>query len=143
MKRWVLVADAARARLFESNAAGTALNEMLGWIHPETREGDTREDTGGGRLFRSGRQASHYQGDNIMAPIERETRNFARALARELNTAYRDHRYEELVLVAPPRMLGELRQQLDDAVEAHLAGTLDKDLTRLPATGIARHLQLH
>lgn len=42
--------------------------------------------------------------------------------------------------MAPPRMLGELRRYLNDEVDAHLAGALDKDLTRMPAARIAQQL---
>lgn len=40
--------------------------------------------------------------------------------------------YESLIVVAPPRTLGELRKHYDKSVEARLIGEVDKDLTKHP-----------
>jgi protein required for attachment to host cells len=42
--------------------------------------------------------------------------------------------------VAPPAFLGELRAELGPAAGRKLAGSLDRDLVKLPLAEIAEHL---
>ncbi len=59
-----------------------------------------------------------------------EERRFAASLAADLNAAAHDGRYEHLIVVAPPRILAELRQDLSSEAKARLQAEIDKDLTR-------------
>ena len=43
-------------------------------------------------------------------------------------------------LVAPPKMLGDLRAELTEAVRAVLYAELDKDLTKTPVKELPGHL---
>jgi protein required for attachment to host cells len=49
--------------------------------------------------------------------------------------------YEALVVVAPPRTLGELRRHYHKEVERRLLGELTKDLTNVPVAEIEQILQ--
>ena len=42
------------------------------------------------------------------------------------------NRFEKLVLVAPPRVLGELRQELHKEVQDRIVGEVPKTLTNHP-----------
>ena len=44
--------------------------------------------------------------------------------------------FESLIVIAPPRTLGELRKHYHSEVSARLAGELDKDLTNHPIPDI-------
>ncbi len=55
----------------------------------------------------------------------------AEAVARELEAA-RCAGLKSVVLVAPPRALGDLRAACTDEVRALVTHELDKDLSRLP-----------
>lgn len=52
----------------------------------------------------------------------------------------RAHRgdFEQLIVVAPPSTLGELRQHYHKAVEERLLGEIDKEATNLPPDEIAQ-----
>jgi protein required for attachment to host cells len=39
---------------------------------------------------------------------------------------------KEIILIAPPRVLGELRKQLSAKARTKVKGEIDKDLTRHP-----------
>ena len=54
---------------------------------------------------------------------------FARELADWLKAAHQAKAYERLILVAPPRTLGDLRQHLDPQVAKQVTAEIDKDLT--------------
>lgn len=45
-----------------------------------------------------------------------------------------------ILLVAPPKALGTLREQLSARVKAHLEGEIAKDLVKMPVDEIGRHI---
>ena len=48
--------------------------------------------------------------------------------------------FDDLVLVAPPKALGELRAALDVRVQGHVTAELGKDLTHLTVHEMHDHL---
>jgi len=57
---------------------------------------------------------------------------FARHLAAALDDAVTARRPHRVVLVAPPRFLGHLRESVSTPVRALIGASLDHDLTVLP-----------
>ena len=72
------------------------------------------------------------------APIRRRRRTrsrwqvFARQLAAALDEAVAARRPHRVVLVAPPRFLGHLREALSKPVSALVGASLDHDLSAVP-----------
>jgi len=66
-------------------------------------------------------------------------RTFAREVGRYLDRARLDHRFDQLVLVAPPKFLGVLRKELDKEVEKLVADELPKDLAGFSARELERY----
>lgn len=52
-------------------------------------------------------------------------------LAKVLDKAREERRFERLVLIAPPEMLGDLRNSLPDQVRRHVVHEINKDLSEL------------
>ncbi|MGD9737829.1 MAG: host attachment family protein [Bauldia sp.] len=65
---------------------------------------------------------------------------FAKDIATMLYRAAHAGGYESLVIVAPPRTLGELRAELHSEVRSRLIAEIDKDLTGHPIASIERIL---
>lgn len=65
---------------------------------------------------------------------------FNRRLALWLNNQALNHRFEQLVLVADPVSMGELRPQLHPQVSTRTLAEITKDWTRLGIQDIARAL---
>ncbi|MCH4892817.1 MULTISPECIES: host attachment family protein [unclassified Sphingomonas] len=65
---------------------------------------------------------------------------FAAEAAETLRMGALANQYEQLIIVAPPRTLGEMRKHYHKEVEARLAGELAKDLTDHPIPEIERLL---
>jgi protein required for attachment to host cells len=65
---------------------------------------------------------------------------FAGEIAAALYQSAHAGRFEQLILVAPPKVLGELREQLHEEVRSRIAAELPKDLTSQPIPEIARTL---
>lgn len=126
---WILVGDGRRAMVLRNE--GLAESPNLHCI--ATRENDnppTREQGSDapGRAFASvGAMRSSVDTTDWH---DQEERRFAASLAADLNAAAHEGRYQHLIVVAPPRILAELRQDLSGEARACLRAEIDKDLTR-------------
>lgn len=72
-----------------------------------------------------------------------EGRHFVASIAEELLQAHREQLFDRLVLVAPPRALGELRPLLHHEVAATVAAELAHDMTRTPPKQLEALLAQH
>ncbi len=70
-----------------------------------------------------------------------EEERFAAETAELLRKRALRNEFESLIIVAPPRTLGELRKHYHKEVEKRLAGEIAKDLTGHPVTEIEKILQ--
>ena len=71
----------------------------------------------------------------------RERERFADHVAGILSEVWDKGTHDRILLAAGPRMLGQLRQVLPEAVAAALMADLDKDLVKIPTPELPRHLQ--
>ena len=93
-----------------------------------------------GRSFESGNPAHHAVGErHDLHRMAKDT--FARLVAEQLNAASARDEFDELLLVAPPRALHELREALDPATKAKLVGTLERDLVKTPDHELSPHVR--
>ena len=70
-----------------------------------------------------------------------EEDRFAADTAELLRKRALRNEFESLIIVAPPKTLGELRKHYHKEVEKRLAGEVAKDLTSHPVTEIEKILQ--
>jgi protein required for attachment to host cells len=71
---------------------------------------------------------------------EFEKERFAHQVAQVLNKARAMGRFDRLVLVAPPKALGHLRDELDKQTRGLVTAELDKDLTHAETRELTEHL---
>lgn len=127
---WIVVADGARGRILAASGAEPALS-LVRELESEAARKRTRElgTERPGRVRESAMTARH-----AMEPRadwhRQEEEKFAALLAQEL--AHAEAQFDALILVAPPRALGDLRQALDAASRKRVVGELAKDLTSVP-----------
>lgn len=137
---WVLVADSARARIFNWSDAEGPLEELHDLINPEGRlkEAELAAARPGVAFSSKGHQSGHP----MQAPSLTDTAadQFARALADALKGGLDQHDCERLVIVAPPAFLGLVRSHLDRRTEKAVVASIDRDLTREPANAILSRL---
>ena len=72
---------------------------------------------------------------------QQEEDRFAADIAETLKARALDGDFEALIVVAPPRTLGELRKHYHKEVERRLLGEVPKDLVNVPVAEIERILQ--
>jgi protein required for attachment to host cells len=131
-KTWIVVAHDAGARVFGNQGPGTGLDLLEEIEHPLGRARDREINTDRpGRSFRkdSGdpRRAAMSRSES---PHEHAVAGFARDLAGRLQQGRVQNEFARLVLVAPPRFLGLLRQSLDAPTADLVVGSINKDLAR-------------
>jgi len=139
-KTWILIADGARARIVEQDGPGAALKDALGFgyaaSHAPTR--DFGSDKAGRGMGRDG--SSHHTKAAKIDWHTYEKHVFAIHLAEELDKAHGKGAFDDLVLVAPPKALGELRAALGPNVKQQVAAELGKDLTHVSLHDLSDHL---
>lgn len=137
---WVLVADGARARILSATGWGSGLAAV-----GETIEGDRRPSREQG-VERPGRVHDRSgPGRHAMEPKvdwhEFGKQQFAKQMAAHLNRAAQSKAFDRLVIVAPPKALGDLRAALDKRTSDLILAELAKDLTNVAEHDLAKHLE--
>ena len=137
---WILIADGARARILCSEGWGSGLTPVTGEIEGGRRPTNEIGTERPGRVHdRAG------PGRHAMEPRvdwhEFEKQQFAKQMAKHLNQAAKRKAFDRLVLVAPPRALGDLRATLDKQTSTMVMAELDKDLTHVSDHDLPAHLE--
>jgi len=71
---------------------------------------------------------------------DQEERSFLRDVAKRLDAELTAGQFKSLVVVAPPRALGVLRQAYSPALRQAIRAEIDKDLVKIPVHEIEKHL---
>ena len=139
-RSWIVIADGAQARILENHGPGKGLIPLPGQaMHKTPRPSRDINSDRPGRShdrFGPGRHAMEPPSD----PHREEKRRFADLLAEHLNAAALEQSYDRLILVAPAKTLGDLRQALSKEAAARIDGELSKDLTKIPDHDLPGHL---
>lgn len=140
MKTWVVVASAARARLFEVAGRQKPWKEIVDLVNADDRL--SRQDFTSdkpGRAVNTAR-GQHHTMEPTVDPKEWAAGLFARDLAKRLEAGLHERRYERLIIVAPPHFLGLLRQEMGDALAGAVEHEVHKDLTREEGGALQAHV---
>lgn len=138
---WILLADASRARIFEHSRSLRSLKLVFEDDRPELRDKERMRDSDRpGRVRESVGRTRHGLQPHTTTD-QRIREHFSRELAERLQLGANEHRFGQLLLVAPPAMLGALRSHLDEGLRARIIAEVDKDLTKIPAHELPEHLE--
>ena len=130
---WIVAADASRARVLQVSGREQRLEEIEDLLNPEGRMHDRELVSDSlGRWSGPDRPGGNSMPDPV-SPSEHVVQAFAKRVGTYLDKARTDHRFEALVLVAPPKFLGTLRAELTKEVEKLVVRELPKDLSSLSA----------
>jgi len=130
---WILIANAAHARLLEQEPAGWP-SVLQTLEHPRSRM--LGSELGGDKAGRelSGRGFDGAAFEPRVDTQHKEQQHFAHELARLLEEGGRERRYDAVHVFASSPFLGRLNQELGPATRRLLMGSHDVDLT---AVGLA------
>lgn len=125
---WVVVASSTHCRIFAHHKHNAPLEELEDLVHPKGRLPDRELTTDKpGRAFDSTGAGRHGMGQPV-SPSEQESVRFAKEVASRIDAARKAHAFDRLLLVADPRFLGYLRQELSPATRQCLAEEIPKNL---------------
>jgi protein required for attachment to host cells len=132
---WVLIADARGARIF------SFLDKNGQWTLHDTLNGDGSghpdQTANGGPKASEHKGALHGHGEADAK--EAQERRFAHTLAHVLEKGHGTQAFSKLVLVAPPKLLGDLRENLTRGLQSAVVSELHKDYTH---SGVAELITL-
>lgn len=150
---FVLVADGRKSLFFRNDGDGVYPNLKVEAAEerPNPKDSDQKTDlAGGSSSTQGGGNSPQVQGGGQFAQSrgsmdeadyhQQEEDRFAAELAEMLTRRALAQEFEKLVVVAPPKMLGELRKHYHKEVESRLVGELAKDLTGHPVDEIEKAL---
>jgi protein required for attachment to host cells len=106
------------------DADGQARSTQSGQGAPSVAQNGSMHARGGGAQFAESRGSFETTDYHQM-----EEDRFAHETAEMLKKAAMGKEFEQLIIIAPPRTLGELRKHYHKEVASRLAGELAKDLT--------------
>jgi protein required for attachment to host cells len=136
---WVVVCDGAKALLLENIGDEKFPNLKTQNVHeqevPKTHELGT--DAPGRAISSVGSARSSMEQTDWHTQSEER---FLKTLAAHLDHAVQTGQIKSLIVIAPPRALGVLRQAYSVNLRHAVRAELDKDLVRLPVYDIEKHL---
>jgi len=137
---WVVVADHRHARIYEFEQPNGALVEVqhLEQLDARRRKGELVSDRPG-RAFSSVGVRRHGL-EPPVDPKEQENIRFAKQVADQLEAGRVEGRFDSLILVADPQVLGLLRQKLTPACRELIREEISKNLGRFNAREVRSHL---
>jgi protein required for attachment to host cells len=136
---WVVVCDGAKALVLENAGDEKFPNLKTREVYEEEAPMTHEQGTDApGRAINSvgARRSAMDQTDWH----EQQENRFLRRLVTHLEAAVNAGEARSLIVVAPPRALGILRQAYSPNLRAALREEIDKDLVKLPVHEIERHL---
>ena len=135
----VAVFDAGHARFFEYKPAHghlvPVLEDVASGLHHDRRDIEADRP---GRGFSSGGQHHSYESEHD--PRKLEKHDFVRAIALALDDTLDKHAFGKLVVVAPPRAIGEFRSLASDKLKRILWREVPKEYANLPDAELTKQL---
>ena len=138
-KVWYAIADGGRARFVERDEGGayrTIVSFESADVHRKAR--DLVSDAPG-RAMESATPARSAV-EPRQDPKRAAKDDFVKLVADKLASEHGRSAFDQLVLVAPPRVLTELKQKLAKPVADLVVKDLQKDLTKVPDHDLTEHL---
>lgn len=136
---WVLVCDGVKALFLRNDGDAELINLIPVEIYGEKAVLQAIASDRPGRVYQSqGRSRSTVEPVDLKWQSEEA---FISDVARRLDQLVRDRTIKHLTIVAPPKILGILREHLTPIVHPVVKGEIAKDFTMLPIPEIERKLK--
>ncbi len=143
-KKWVLVADGHRARVFEVDETSDALIELDAFLNPEARMAEHELATDArGRFSGKGKHAQSSTAEPSTTALRHSDELFCKQIASHLEQHYDKHEYNEISIVAAPAFLGMLRKKIPKKIHNIIREEIPKDVTSLTPPKMHAYLKEH
>lgn len=136
----VLVADGRKSLFLRNDGDADYPNLIVEdqRAHADLEDREIKTDAAGRASSPVGGRQSSVDEPNYH---QLEEDRFAADTATLLGKRAQSSDFEQLIIVAPPRTLGELRRHFDKAVQAKIVAEIDKDLVNHPIDQVEKLLK--
>ena len=136
---WVVVCDGAKALILENAGDAISPNLKTREVHeqPDASTHEQGTDAPGRSISSVGSRRSAVAQTDWHDQSEQR---FLADLADRLDTAVAMGEAQSMIVVAPPRALGMLRQSFSAGVRHAVRVEIDKDFVKMPVYEIEKHL---
>jgi protein required for attachment to host cells len=140
LKTWIVVADGSHARVYERIGRTDTLATVLERDDPEARKRnrDLVSDTRG--RYTGGAGGPRHAMEVKVSPHQHLEDEFVRKLAGEIDQPANGAKFDRLILIMPPKALGEMRAALSQQTRARVVAELDRDLVSLNSKDLLVYL---
>jgi protein required for attachment to host cells len=136
---WIVVCDGAKALVLENvgdeKFPNLRTREVYEEPHPATHEQGTDAP---GRAHNSVGPGRSAMGQTDWHELDEQ--RFLKGLMTRLDAAVTAGELKSMIIVAPPRALGLIRQAYSHQLRGVLRQEIDKDLVKMPVHEIEKHL---
>ena len=142
-KKWVVVAESSRARIFAVESRASPLREVDDMVNTASRlNGQELVSDDAGRTFDSHGQGGRHAMEPRTEPKETEVMQLMidSRLDDLLESARRVGDYNDLVLISSPGFLGKLKQHLGTVTQKQISQTINKNLIHKTESEIRNYL---
>lgn len=131
-KYWVLVANSGQARILEMQRKPYEFHQVAELVSESQHltNKDIVSDASG-RVYHTQGPGTHSMNPRS-DPHENAEEQFSRSLAQKMEKAAQLGRFDQLLVIADPKTMGRLRQQMNKAVSGRIADEISLDLVGLP-----------
>lgn len=141
-KIWILAADNSRARIYELHTPDKTPQQVEEFENPQGRAHNRDLVTdGNGRYFGKGERNQGHTAPPSESAVEHEVELFAKRLAAHLEKCRVEQKFDGIRLVAAPKFLGLLRQNLTKEVEKLVEESMAKDVSWFDENALAAYLK--
>jgi protein required for attachment to host cells len=140
-RTWIVVANAARARLCEFDPRDASLSELADFTHPASRQKGSDLATDRPGRAQKGEAGLRTSFEPHTELHHKERQQFAHQLAQHLDLAVADGRCPKIALVASNPFLGELKAQLGGPAAKAVVATAATDLTHCALPELAQRVR--
>jgi protein required for attachment to host cells len=135
---WILVCDGAKALVLENVGDEKFPNLQTREVYQQEEFAVQETADAPSRVFKSA--SGQRSAVETLDKHEQSEGAFFKNLMDRLDAAALAGKFKSLIVVAPPRALGLLRQAYSKHVEQAVRGEIDKDLVGLPVHEIEKRL---
>ncbi len=135
---WALIADHKHFRIYSKQGDHLTLLGSASNLHFETNKGIRGPYN---RVFSS---CSRFIRHSIESRLPRNTKSlldFSHDITTTLDDMLKKDMYDQLILIAPPKLLGLIRQKMTPTVNLRIAAEVNKDLMKMSDQALEAELK--
>jgi protein required for attachment to host cells len=139
---WVLVGDGNKALLLQNEGDAEILNLRRREVRQQENPATHLQGSDAPGRGSSPSGIGHgSMGETDWHQLEED--RFAAAIAKDINKAAGENAFKEIVIVAPPKCLAEIRKDLSAEANRRVVAEIPKDYTHHPIPEIEKLLSSH